>query len=279
MKIAFFPNAVARNGQDVMRSLLDHCRSQGHQCLANDLDADMAIIWSMLWHGRTAANQAVWQRYRALKKPVMVLEIGVLRRGTLWRVGINGVNASGYHGPKGQNSQRAEKLGIQYQPWRSGGNHVLICLQHDLSEQWSGMPDTPTWLQQTITTLGSYTDRPVRVRPHPRRRIMPLQDVIWSVPNKISNTYDDFDHDRDFRDAWAVINHNSNPGVQAVMQGIPAFVGQSSLAAPVANLDLTYINGPVCPDRRQWLNDLAWCEWTREEIAQGLAWRHVMDHQ
>ena len=54
------------------------------------------------------------------------------------------------------------------------------------------------------------------------------------------------------------------------MNGIPAFVGPSSLAYDVANIDLKDINNPIKPDRTQWLNDLAHTEWTVEEISQGL---------
>jgi hypothetical protein len=54
------------------------------------------------------------------------------------------------------------------------------------------------------------------------------------------------------------------------MQGIPVFVGPDSLAYDVGNTDLTKINSPSMPDRTQWLNDIAYTEWTIEEISQGL---------
>ena len=53
------------------------------------------------------------------------------------------------------------------------------------------------------------------------------------------------------------------------MEGIPAFVGPSSLAWDVANKTLADINAPQQPDRQQWLNDIAYTEWTLEEISQG----------
>jgi hypothetical protein len=67
-----------------------------------------------------------------------------------------------------------------------------------------------------------------------------------------------------------VVGWNSNPGIQAVINGVPAFVGSASLAAPVANLDLKLIENPSRPDRQQWLNDLCWTEWTQEEMEQGI---------
>ena len=54
------------------------------------------------------------------------------------------------------------------------------------------------------------------------------------------------------------------------MEGIPAFVGPSSLAYDVGNINLKDISNPKKPDRQQWLNDLAYTEWTVEEISKGI---------
>jgi hypothetical protein len=66
-----------------------------------------------------------------------------------------------------------------------------------------------------------------------------------------------------------VVNWNSGPGSQAILNGVPAFVGASSLAAPVGNLDLSAIENPVRLDRTEWLEQLAHTEWTLEEIETG----------
>jgi hypothetical protein len=53
---------------------------------------------------------------------------------------------------------------------------------------------------------------------------------------------------------------------------VPAFVGTKSLAYPVANdIDFLHtIENPLMPDRTQWLNNYAWCEYIVDEIAQGI---------
>ena len=90
---------------------------------------------------------------------------------------------------------------------------------------------------------------------------------MYQIPTMIENTYDDYD--LHFSNEWAVISWSSNPGIHAVLNGIPAFVGEQSLAFDVANTDLSKIEQPNMPDRTQWLNDYAYTEWTIEEIAQG----------
>ena len=67
-----------------------------------------------------------------------------------------------------------------------------------------------------------------------------------------------------------MINHNSGPGPQAILNGVPAFVGVTSLAAPVGNLNLADIENPLRPDRTQWIEQLGHTEWTMSEIESGL---------
>ena len=96
------------------------------------------------------------------------------------------------------------------------------------------------------------------------------------MPRPIQGTYDSFDYERCLSTAWAVVNHNSGPGSQAVLNGVPAFVHSSSLAAPVGNLDLSTINDPVKPDRTAWLDRLAHTEWYADEIATGLPLKRLL---
>jgi hypothetical protein len=76
--------------------------------------------------------------------------------------------------------------------------------------------------------------------------------------------------EREFNTAWAVVNYSSNPGIESILNGIPAFVSNKSLASPVGNLDFKNIENPDRPERNQWLNDLAWTEWTIDEMAKGI---------
>jgi hypothetical protein len=107
------------------------------------------------------------------------------------------------------------------------------------------------------------------IRPHPRQRIANIPGCVIESPKPIPGTYDSFDYDQCLKTTWAVINHNSGPGSQAILNGVPAFVDASSLAAPVANLDIANIENPLRPNREEWLERIAHTEWTQEEIASG----------
>jgi hypothetical protein len=167
-------------------------------------------------------------------------------------------------------------LGIELQPWQTSGNNIVIACQRADSEQWQGQPALHQWLSQTVTTIKKHSDRPIVVRSHPRQRLQHIEGCVYETPQSVINTYDSFDFDRSLKNAWCVVNWNSGPGSQAVINGVPSFVGPTSLAAPVANIDLTQIENPLRPDRDQWLNHLAHTEWTTQEIATGLPLRSLL---
>lgn len=275
MKIAYFPNAVARNGVSVLASFIDSCRDLNLTVSANDSQADVAVIWSQLWAGRMASNQAVWKQFRSTGRPVITLEVGALERARTWRVFLND---SPHLVTQPQNHERRRQLGIQTQPWRDCGDHIVVALQHGASGRWPAHLTVAQWCHDTIQQVRQHTDRAIYVRHHPRYRVRIGYAGIREVaPKPIPGTYDSFDMPHCLEQAWAVINYNSNPGIDSVLAGVPAFVDPSSLAAPVANTDIGLIESPRRPDREQWLNDLAWTEWTHTEIAQGLPLRLILD--
>ena len=231
------------------------------------MSADVAVIWSQLWTGRMAPNRAVWDEFSASGRPVIVLEVGQLNRGVTWKIGINGVNARGWFG-EGIEPERAKKLAVRLQPWHQG-DHILIAMQRSDSEQWAGLPPAQQWLDQTIARIREHTDRAIVVRPHPRQKLQPKMGVKFQTPLPLRGTYDEFDFRSTLSNAWAVVNENSGPGSQAVLDGVPAFVGAYSMAAPVANLDYALIEKPRMPDRTAWLDELCHTEWTLGEIATG----------
>ena len=275
MKFSLWTDYGAQNSKPVFDSFAHGVSITGGSVVYNDLDSDVGVIWSVLWNGRMANNKKIWEHYRSQNKPLVVLEVGGIKRGTTWKVGINGINREADFGPKGNGPERANLLNLKLEPWRSNGRDIIICGQHDKSHQWRHMPNMADWIVSNIKAIRKYTARPIIFRPHPRCRLPLLElefnhfkNVTREHPRQLPHTYDDFDFN--FHNAWAVVNWSSNPATQAVIGGVPVFVGPESLAWDVGNDTLETINKPAMPDRQQWLNDLAYTEWTTEEISQGL---------
>lgn len=268
MRFGIFDNFGARNSAPVFAAFRQGLDQLGLSHASHDLSADVAVIWSVVWAGRMRENQSVWQHFRAQDRPVIVLEVGMLDRGRTWKMAVNGTGSYAYHG-HGLDLDRPRKLGISVSPWRLAGDHIVVFAQRTDSLQWQGQPDIAIWLSKLRDRLRLYTQRPLLVRPHPRQKMPVIAGFEMMMPRPVNGTYDDFDLDRGLQNAWAVINHNSGPGVQAILKGIPAFVDASSLAAPVANLDIVNIESPATPDRGAWLLHVCHTEWRTEEIATG----------
>jgi hypothetical protein len=268
MNISIFNKFGALNSVPVFAAFAAGCKKNGIRVTEHNSAADVAVIWSQLWTGRMAPNRAVWQEFTASGRPVIVLEVGQLMRGVTWKIGVNGVNARAEWG-EGTESQRADKLAMCLQPWHQG-DHVLIAMQRTDSEQWAGLPAAEQWLENTVNLIRKHTDRPIVVRPHPRQRLNPIPGVQIQQPQALRGTYDEFDFRSSLGRAWAVVNENSGPGSQAIIDGVPAFVGADSMAMPVANTDFAFIEKPRMPERSAWLEQLCHTEWTLGEITSGL---------
>ena len=277
MKFSLWRDYGALNSRPVFDAFADSLVDAGHDVSNNDRSSDVDVIWSVLWHGRMVSNKRIWQDNQRNKKPTIVLEVGGIKRGTTWKVGLNGINRDAYFCPSGNTSTRAEQLGLKLQPWRREGSYILICGQHERSQQWESMPNMTAWLGATINIIREHTDMPIYWRPHPRYPVQYVEqdfkNVIRQNPTKINDTYDDYDFS--VRDAWATVCHSSNPGPHSIIAGIPAFVGESSLAFDVGNNNLHNIINPNMPDRQQWLNDYAHTEYTLDEISAGIPLKNL----
>ena len=273
MKFNLWRQNGALNSSPIFDAFHAGAVALGHDVVTNSNDG-IDVIWSVLWHGRMAGNQAIWQRNVQQDKPTVVLEVGGIKRGTTWKVGLNGINRTAYFGEQDNDRTRADSLGLVCKPWRSNGDFILICGQHDKSLQWQHMPQMSNWLIDTVKTIQKHSNRPIVFRPHPRCPLPNIEkefkNVYRQVPNKLAGTYDDFD--MKFDNIHATISYSSNPGIHSIINGVPAFVGTSSLAYDVGNdIDFLHdIEEPHMGDRQHWLNNYAHTEWTVEEISQGL---------
>ena len=266
----------ALNSSPVFDAFHTGANALGHDVVVDSNDG-IDVIWSVLFNGRMAGNQAIWETCQREERPCIVLEVGGIKRGTTWKVALNGINRDAYFGPTGHNSDRAKQLGLVVKPWRTEGKYILICGQHDKSLQWQGMPRMSNWFLETYDQIRKVTDRPILFRPHPRCRLEHIERGLRHVerqePHQIKGTYDDFD--MGFDNVWATVSWSSNPAIHSVIEGVPAFTGPSSLAFDVALQNLQQIEDPLYCDRTQWLNDYAHTEYTIEEISQGIALKHL----
>lgn len=148
---------------------------------------------------------------------------------------------------EGVKDDRFKRCGIRISKWRCGGRKIVVA---EPSPTYARFHALNNWTEQTIYTLRQHTDRPIRVR---------------SKLNTTSSLQSDLN------DAHALVTHGSIAAVESVIHGVPVFVDQSSAAVLVGKTNLAEIEYPIRPDRTEWLNALAYTQFTRKEITSGYA--------
>ena len=163
---------------------------------------------------------------------------------------------------------RWESLGIPLRPWRRDGRRILVAAPDDKPCLFYGTT-AQQWLQETITMLQQHSDREIVIRQR-------QGNVYVRTRNAGTNFQSALDDD-----VFAVVCFNSSAAIEAIINGIPAFVTAPCHAArPVALDDLSKIETPFYADmdlRRAWASHLAWGQFHIKEMSSGRAQRMLED--
>lgn len=174
--------------------------------------------------------------------------------------------------------QVSREIGVQLQPWRQKGGHILLCLQRNGGWSMGGL-DVMDWCRRTISEIRKYSDRHIVVRAHPGDK-KAASYLILNLPNvSISKSPSIED---DLFECWATVTYNSSPGVASAIEGIPVFVTDPnpkvSQAYDVANYSLKDLENPNMPDRQAWIEKLAMCHFSFKDLKEGKAWHIIKDY-
>ena len=157
---------------------------------------------------------------------------------------------------------RWRKLNFSIESWKSG-DHILLVLPSEKPCKFYDI-DLDSWTRDTINTLKTYTDRPIKVRQKQSRK------------NRIENTIY-----QDLNGAHAMVTFNSIAAVESVLYGIPAFTLAPTAADPVCDKDLSLIETPTyCSDDKRylWACHLAYGQYHIREIKNGNAYRMLNEN-
>lgn len=266
MKFKIYRQNGALNSEPIFNAVETGLKRLGHSVV--DKNEDIPVIWSVLWQGRMQNNKQVYYEAKKHNKPVLIVEIGTLKRNITWKVCLDNINNLGIFANKSNlDINRPAKLGLSLKDhmYKRRGE-ILIALQHSKSLQWQGQPSMQSWAQQQIQEIRKWSDRPIIVRPHPRFPVT-IPNVKIDRPVKLKNSYDDFNLNYNYH---SIVNFCSGPGVLGAINGVPVIVSDHSLAYPVTqlyqNIESQSFMSPV---RDSWFVKLCHTEWLTSEIESG----------
>ena len=233
------------------------------------VDCDIAVVFGV-GKKRVPASwkrgHIVFEHHQWKKKPIVIIERGFIQREKYYGAAWNGLNGLADFCNTDSPSDRWDRLGITLRPYRdpNPSDYVLVCGQvpWDASVQHT---DHPAWCREIIGEIRKHTEREVRFRPHPLAK-----DFDYGVEAS-KNSWE-----VDISGAHAVVAYNSTSSALSIIEGLPIFAfDPGSMAYEVANHNIADIENPLRPDRTAWAYNLAYCQWTAEEMNQGLTWEHL----
>ncbi len=225
-------------------------------------DCDLAVFW-----GHHSSKQAIMEKQFALGLNYLVAEGGYVGDRMKWiSLGYNGLNGQADFCNENSPPDRWKKHPEKEKPWNPGEEYILLIGQVPTDCAVRGV-NFVQWAEETRMELVNIPGLPVLFRPHPLME-RPAKTVSYRENQR--------DLEKAFAGAACVVTFNSTTGVNAILAGKPVIaLDTRSMAWPVAGHELVDVLDPPMPDRQQWLNDLAYSQWTLKEIERGLAWEHL----
>ena len=202
---------------------------------------------------------------------------GLGRYGDYHRWSINDRHPTAHFQRVKHPPDRAEALGIKLAKKMRQGENIILC---GMSPKASVFDDVIGWEEAAIVKIRKVTTRPIVYRPKPQRasgprarpQLPPLPGTIYSDPTRRSL-------ENELENAWAVVSHHSNAGLDALVAGVPCFQVEG-VASVLTSGSLSDIEAPRLPtleERQQLVNDVCYTQFNGGEAAAGIAWRHFRD--
>lgn len=209
----------------------------------------------------------IMRDYRNAGLPVVNMDLGYWIRDSRKKMeGYNKVTLNARHPTAYFQSikhppDRFKRLGLTVKDWRKEGEYILVCGMSSKAANAAGLTFME-WERRTIARLRTHTDMPILYRPKPGKHCSP-------TPVKGATLAP---HDVPIGDLLAKAHvcaaRHSNACADALIDGVPVYCEEG--AASVFSIRPEQVDNPPLRDgREQWAYDLAYCQWTLDEMRQG----------
>ena len=220
--------------------------------------SDSALVIRGLGGGSRKALHHCWKTGRTYYT-IDTGYFGNVKNKYLHRITKNGLQYTG--AIKERPNDRARQFGYRYKKFQPGSK-ILVCPPSvKVMEVWG--ENLEEWVARTVAELKKFTDREIEIRLKPSRTDRISTNTIQEALAQ---------------DVHCLVTYNSIAAVEALMEGKPALVLGNNAASVIAETDIASIDSPRVPDRatmEAFMNNLAYCQFTTQEMKSGFAWRTV----
>jgi hypothetical protein len=139
------------------------------------------------------------------------------------------------------------------------GKNVLLCPPSAKVMKFFDL-DLDQWMEETLTTLKSYTDRPIITRLKQSRSVRQNDDTLAMALSQ---------------DVHCLVTFNSIAATEALLLGKPAITLGPNAAQNLCKQSLSDVETPYIPtldEVEEWAAHLAYSQFTEEEMRSGYAW-------
>lgn len=255
---------------------------------------DLAVMFGSWKPERGNLHHKVRSAIAENDNPFLCIETQLLGRkvgveSEYHRVGINGfLNEAAIFGiEKDYDNVRFKSLELPYNGWKqSRGDKIVIALQLPGDASLRSM-DINNWCIWILQQLQNLTDRPIEIRTHPGLSSKGIDAHLpiyqYLAFNNIKSVEfvngADIPWEEQILDAHCIVAFTSGLSIDAVLNGIPVIAcDPGNFAWSISSNDINEIENPLLKNEnnvQEWLNTLAYCQWSKEEMANGKAWAHL----
>jgi len=142
-------------------------------------------------------------------------------------------------------SDRLKKLNLKFYDKKKLGQHIILS---EPSEAMKKFYNVNNWTEETIKLINQFSDRKIII--HNKFSKASLDDLLL--------------------DAWAFVSLQSTAGFKAMLKGVPAYFTDKTLStiSKIEEIEEHKINYSI-------FNNLAYSQWTINEIKSGEAWEFI----
>lgn len=203
-----------------------------------------------------------------------------------YRIGIGGFLADDAIFPTKKDASRWEliraDLNIDLEPWTiNKDGHILIALQLPNDASLRGI-DIAKWAYESALEVRKRSNNKIIIRepqirdkkfnPTYMEKLLALKNVELQLGtyNNLFST---------IKASYCNITYSSGLGIDSLMRGIPTIACSSASFAQFAGINDTfdYLENVEEIFRLDWVTSLSYCQWHKDELLSGEAWKHIRE--